>query len=398
MAGASTPLARADDRVDTTLTWFQEQRSASDSLTVVHPQLDVGFDVGDHLAIGLGYQADIVSGATESIYAAPPPGVDAISTATLFSDTRHAGNANLALQGRRSSLALGYGYATERDYLSHSVSGTASVDLPGKNTTFAVSYIHNFDSVCDFDNGDASPLERQSLRTEHKCFDSATNATTITHALSIDTAQATVTQNLSPTAAVQLGVYGQILDGFQSNPYRRVRGAGCDAQETTPRVRARSAAWARINLAIPPLHSAITFHVRGYMDTWAVKSGTAEILYSQYLGTSLLFRLRGRAYQQSSAFFFRDAFDYDTLGPAGAYFTGDRELSPLRTFLFGARLSYLAAGKDGRSLFGIFDTIDLHLNAEGLYTTPLTTLPPGGDVTGIVPDAIIAQVGLLMRY
>ena len=40
--------------------------------------------------------------------------------------------------------------------------GTASVDLPGKNTNFAIAYAHHFDSVCDFDNGDATPLERRA--------------------------------------------------------------------------------------------------------------------------------------------------------------------------------------------------------------------------------------------
>ena len=59
--------------------------------------------------------------------------------------------------------------------------------------------------------------------------------------LTIDTTQATLTQNLSPTLVLQTSLYGQILDGFQSNPYRRVRVGPNEPQEHMPTTRARGA-------------------------------------------------------------------------------------------------------------------------------------------------------------
>ncbi len=62
--------------------------------------------------------------------------------------------------GRRSKISFSATLGTERDYLSRALGGTASIDLPGRNTTVALAYSHSFDAVCDKDNGDAMPLER----------------------------------------------------------------------------------------------------------------------------------------------------------------------------------------------------------------------------------------------
>jgi hypothetical protein len=401
-AFAAPAVAHADDKVDTTVTWFQERRAeaagAKTTLDVVHPQFDFGIDLGEAFSLSAGYEADIVSGATQSLYATN--GVDAVSSATEFSDTRQVGKAGLSFQGRRSRLSAAYSYGAERDYRSQSVSGGASIDLPGKNTTFAISYTHNFDQVCDLDNGTATPLERRALTGANACFVAADDPmrTTITHDVSIDTTEASVTQNLSPEMVLQVGLNGQIVNGFQSNPYRRVRVFGVDAQEATPLVRDRYAAFARLRIAFPRAHSAIGADLRGYWDSWGVYSGTAGVEYFQYLGTKILFRFRTRAYQQTKAVFFEDALDYFNIGSAGAYYTGDRELSPLRNVLFGAKMSYLSVADDAGQVWGLFDEIDFHLRAEGVWAESLTETPPDGDVSGPLPDMIIVSLGLLMRY
>jgi uncharacterized protein DUF3570 len=379
--------ARADDRVDTTVTWFEERRPDGASLRVIHPQLDVGVDLGGVVSLGAGYQADVVSGATPTIYA---PKVDVVSAASEMSDVRHSGHASLGFTGSRSSLTLGYTYGTERDYHSHGISAAGTVDLAGKNTTFGLSYTRGIDEVCDLDNGDAEPLSRRPLSGSDPCFTGG--GRTVAHAVDFDTVQATLTQNLTPTMVLQAGLFGQIVRGFQANPYRRVRVFQIDAQESVPEVRDRGAVFLRANLAFPGIHSSASIFLRGYSDNWGITSGSAELDYHQYLGRHILFRLRGRGYQQTGAKFFRDARDYELMGPVGRYFTGDREDAPLRTFLAGGKMSYIVSGK------GVFDDIDFHLNAEGLWTTPLTETPPGGDVSGPLPDAIVAELGLLLRY
>jgi hypothetical protein len=395
-------LALADDRVDTTVTWFQERRPGSRSLTVVHPQMDLGFDLGDSVTFTGGYEADIVSGATPAVYAAPRPGtgetIDAVSSASQMSDLRHEGHGALTMRGARASLTVGYGYGTERDYRSHILSVSSNVDLPGKNTNLGLSYTRNFDQVCDFANGDATPLERRPLSGQNDCFTGDAAARTVSRDLEIDSFSATLVQNLTPTAALQLGAFGQVIRGFQGNPYRRVRVFEVQAQESVPLVRDRGALFVRLNVSFPTLNSSASLFARAYSDTWGVTSGTVELAYHQYLGKKILFRLRGRGYQQTGAIFFRDASEYQTIGPVGEYFTGDRELAPLRDVLVGGRLSILATAEEGRPVWGLFDEISVHLNAEGLWSEPLTETPPGGDVPGPLPDSIVAQIGLLLRY
>jgi hypothetical protein len=266
-AVASIGVAHADDGIDVNTTWYQEQRQGGQGgLTVIHPQLDATVDVGEHSTLSFGYAADAVTGATAKVYA-----VDAVSTATPFSDLRHEGNLGLAFAGRRSKLAVSGAVGVERDYLSLSVGATGSVDLPGKNTNLALAYSHARDQVCDKSNGELQPLERRALTGADPCakdygvFGKDTVDATMTLAttwrdLSIDTAQGTLTQNLSPTTVMQLSLYGQVLDGFQSNPYRQVRVGPNEPQEHVPDTRARVALSVRLNRYLPKLRAAV--HVR----------------------------------------------------------------------------------------------------------------------------------------
>jgi hypothetical protein len=400
--------APADDRADFTTTWFQEQRQGgAGGLTVIHPQIDFGVDIGELTELSAGYAADVVTGATASVYS-----VDAVSTATPFDDLRHAGSIGLSFEGRRSALAVGAAVATERDYNSISVTAAGNVWLPGKNTNLALSYAHNFDEVCDRDNAMATPLERRALTGEDDCaknvlFGEDQLGMTVWRDISIDTSQATVTQNLSPTLVGQLSVFGQVLRGFQSNPYRRVRVSNVEAQETVPNVRGRLAVTARINRYLEALRSAVHFTARGYSDTWGVNSGTFGLGYSQYAGNSLLLYFHGRVYQQTEAAFFKDAFFYDTEGPAGAYFTGDRELAPLRHVVTGAKLSFLNVAEGDARVWGVFDELRFNLKADVYFFEELPADDIEANLAGIdrqflssdqFLDAFTLQLGLLLRY
>jgi hypothetical protein len=405
--------ARADDRIDVTTTWFQEQRRGGlGGLTVIHPQADVGVDMGDSASLELGYSADVVSGATAAVYS-----VDAVSTATLFEDVRHEGRVSLGFRGQRSALTLNAATGMERDYNSIAVGAQGSVDLPGKNTNLALSYTRNLDEVCDKKNDLVTPLERRALTGADDClkkyqvFGQDTGLEdldgTVWRDLTIDTLQATLTQNLSPVAAMQLSLFGQVLDGFQANPYRRVRIGNNEPQESVPEVRARAALMARLNFYVPAVRGAVHLSARGYSDTWGVNSATGEMAYSQYAGDSLLLRLRARFYQQTAATFFKDAFYYQTESTAGAYFTGDRELAPVRNVLLGAKLSFIKVDRRGKEVWGIFDRIQLNLKGDVLLLDEL----PAGDIEGNLAgignqflsagqliDAIVLQLGLLMSY
>jgi len=104
-------VALAEDRAEVSTALFTERREGGKGgLTVVHPQADVGVDLGRFVTVDLGYTADAVSGATATIYQ-----VDAVSSATTFSDFRQTGAVGLTLKGKRSRLARGAPGGTGRD-------------------------------------------------------------------------------------------------------------------------------------------------------------------------------------------------------------------------------------------------------------------------------------------
>lgn len=413
---ASAAVAHAEDKVDFTTTWYQEQRQGGlGGLTVIHPQLDLGIDAGEKVSFEVGYSADAVTGATATVYS-----VDAVSTATTFDDLRHEGKVGLGFTGKQSSLGLLASIGVERDYLSLAVGGTGSVDLPGKNTNLALAYTHSFDEVCDRANTELTLLERRALEGTDPCkknvvFGEDTflmdnpllGRVTTWRDLQIDTVQATLTQNLSPTMVMQVSLYGQVLEGFQSNPYRRVRIGPNEPQEHIPDTRARAALSARLNRFLPKLRSAVHVSTRAYADTWGVNSGTVELGYSQYMGDTLLLNVRARAYQQTPATFFKDAFFYETESTAGEYFTGDRELAPVRNALIGARLTMLSIAEDDKKVWGAFDRLQLNLKAEALLLDELAADDPEANTGGRdsqfltsdqLLDAFTLQLGILLDY
>jgi hypothetical protein len=405
---AFSAVAHADDRAEVSTSLFSEQRAGGKGgLTVVHPQLDIGTDIGNHVSLDVGYAADAVSGATATTYQ-----VDAVSGATEFSDLRHEGRLALGFHGRRSGLTFVTTIGTERDYLSRQFGGVANIDLPGRNTTVTLGYSHSFDAVCDKDNSDLMPLERRALIGSDPCAKSggiigkATLGQTKWRDISIDTVQATLTQNLSPTMNMQVSLYGQVLEGFQSNPYRRVRVGPNSPQEHIPDTRARWSVTARVNRFLTKLRGAAHFNPRFYDDTWKVIGGDVELGYSQYVGNSLLLKFRARAYQQSAAKFFKDAFFYETESTAGEYFTGDRELSPVRSALIGAKLTLISVGED-KPVWGLFDKLQFNVKGDLMLLMPVPADGASENPMGIdnqflngnsFLDAVVLQVGLLGNY
>ena len=404
----AAPAARADDRAEVSTALFAEKRAGDKGgLMVVHPQMLFGIDLGRYVSLDVAYAADIVSGATASVYQ-----VDTTTTATPFSDVRNEGTVSLGFRGRRSRLTFSGTFGTERDYLSRQLGASASVDLPGRNTTVGLAYTHGFDQVCNKDNGMASPLEARALVGDDPCekpnvvTGTDTPGMTRWESLTINTAQASITQNLSPTMNMQVALFGQIVEGFQSNPYRRVRIGPNAPQEHVPDTRARWSLSARLNRYLPKLHAAAHFDARFYNDTWGIIGGNASLAYSQYIGKSLLVRFHARVYQQTAATFFKDAFFYETESTAGEYFTGDRELSPVRNASFGAKLTLITVGGD-KPVWGLFDKLQLNLKGEAMLIDLLAADSLAANPAGIdnqflygqsFVDAAVLQLGLLGNY
>jgi hypothetical protein len=354
------------------VTVFDEASDKNKGVLVIHPQADVSATVAQTVAVAAGYSADVVSGATPATF-------DAVSAATNFSDTRHLFHGSFGFEQSDGGIAFAGAYGWEKDYKSTVISATTHHDLYEHNFTLALAYSHNFDRVCDADNTAAAglPLERVPLTSSEGCFTSMQGYAT--HKLNIDSFEPSLSWTMTPRLVIQGGATIQILDGFQSNPYRKVLVGSQDRtpQEHEPDFRQRYALFARLAYAFPELRASTLAMVRGYDDSWAVKAITADVTGTKYLGQSMLVSARAHWHQQGGASFYRGANDYRTLGPAGQYWTGDRELSPMGNYLFGGKVSFFRRPQQERSSW--FVEMELTGKYEFLLYRPKTDDGPNPD-------------------
>jgi hypothetical protein len=373
------------------LTLFREPSSSGGSVQVVHPQTDVSASVGQTVSLNAGYEVDLVTGATPAVYGSAQP--DAVTGATRFSDTRQQTRGGVSIETPLIGLGASYSYGWERDYRSHTLSVSARGDFLERNFTLGLAYTRNFDSVCDQNNETAqTPLDRQPLTSADHCFHSD-QPDVATHSVAVHTFEPSLVWTATPRLLVQLGGTVQVIDGFQSSPYRRVvvGSEGRTPQEHVPDLRQRFAGVARGRLALPELRAAVSALARLYRDTWDLRAVTAEGEVEKYLGPSLIIGARGRYHHQSGVVFFRYAEQYRTLGPVGQYWTGDRELAPLDSMLAGLKLTYLR--RPERERRGWLDELELNVRFDALFYHA-----PSGAPSADRHGAYVTQAGVALRF
>lgn len=380
---------RAQLGVEATSTVFHESGGPV-SMTVVVPEVNANVDLGEALSVRAGWQADVVSGASVAVVDAPTESVDAITTASV-TDTRHVLGGGFTLRDDQSSLSAGYRYGFENDYRSHGFDVTAHTELFDHNTIFELAYARSFDLACDGKGAD-DPAQKPRLDSSDGCFDDSDPDRT-DHDIDVHGLQLSATQNLTPLLVMQLGLSAQVEHGFLSNPYRAVRIGPTAAQEHHPENRARYAATLAFRYWVKPLAGALQPSLRLYRDTWHLRALSTELGYEQSLGTDLRIRVRGRFHVQSGAAFYSD--DY-VLAPRGQYFTGDRELSPLKTLMGGAEVTYSVPANAQGEVLGIFSSFDLTLKGDLLQTYlddfHYDQVEPPNDLALIGTFAILAEI------
>lgn len=373
---AATSARAQVAEVDTSHTFYHEAPTRT-NMTVYTPGVDVAVTPAEWVTVRGGYEADVVSGASVATKAGPAyqavnPGVDVITTASV-KDVRHSPRGGFTLRKGDVAYTASYTYGTEHDYRSHSIFIGAKTEAYEHNTQFEISYARNFDSVCDRVQSvtDTAPRFR-ALEDSNGCF--TNNPLRRERPLTIDGLQAGWTQSWTPTLATQVIYTAQLVDGFQSNPYRSIIVAqGLKAQEHHPEVRLRQAVALRLNWYLRPIKTAFRVTGRVYRDTWDITSGTGELEAERYFFEGVRAALRGRFYKQTGALFWSD--DYTggdaPLGPKGQYFTGDRELSPFWSFALGGRVAWTirpSARTDGGTprLLGIFTDAKLGASIDAM--------------------------------
>ena len=334
--------AQAQVTVSTTNTVYREAGGGLET-TSVTPSLRIKGTIRDRVTLRAGWEADVVSGASVAVVDAPGA-VDAITSATEWSDFRNTATAGFGIKSDFATLEGSYTYGTESDYRSHAFSLTATAQLFERNTTFALTYGRGFDKVCNLAQPRAQEaVDRSRMPSSDGCFGDGGDREELD--LALHTLRGAWTQAWAPIFVTQLTLSAQILNGYQGNPYRAVWLGRTAAQENHPLNRARYAAGLGLRFWVDPLAGALQLFGRLYRDTWDIASITAEAAWEQRVFEGFTIRGRVRYYNQSAAAFYSD--DYLRF-PRGQYFTGDRELSPMSSWLFGGQVAYaVPAGEDG---------------------------------------------------
>ena len=376
------------------------QPAPSDWLLVVTPSVSGNVAARRWLRFDVDWTADVVTGATPRTYGSP----DVVSAATQMTEVRNSIGAGAAATVGPATLRAGYGYGTENDYRSHSLRAGLTLDLANHDTTIVADYSHGFDRVCDLFQPGVAVTRRQPLDTSQGCFSGTPGLTD--ESLDIDDLEVTLTQTLTARLVGAIGGSWQHLDGFQSNPYRRVRldGGLEQAQESHPRLRDRGAVTARLRYAIARLAATLGGDVRLYRDTWGVQSITGEISWDAPLRASApawRWSARARGYVQSGATFYRDvgyADSYERAGPVGSYFTADQELAPLADLVAGASFVHTASHPPAARTWRLFTDVEWRLGLDYVKIFALTPEPPNAARTRGWASALVLSASATGRF
>lgn len=367
--GASAARAQVAS-LDLNSALFVEPSKRS-GLTVLNPSAVLAVKPSNWLTVQGGYEADIVSGASESVKGGRLSNVDVVTSATHFSDTRHAVTGGFTVTRASTHLSGSYTYGTEHDYRSNAFAVSAGTDFLQKNTQIELSYGRGFDKVCTSAFAASDPASsRLALDNSQGCF--TDDKKRASRDISLNNFQVGWTQTWTPVFATQMVLSASLQNGFLGNPYRSVviASAGDQALENHPENRARGALGLRGKYYVRGLQTAFSAGARLYRDTWDIFGQTYELDAERYMLPWLRVLVRARYYTQTKALFWSD--DYTggepATGPRGTYWSGDRELSPLSSYLVGARALATREGRPGERVMGLFLSVSGALSFDMLKT------------------------------
>jgi hypothetical protein len=178
-------------------------------------------------------------------------------------------------------------FSQEVDYRSQAIVGGITQDLRQKNFTVSLLGQYTMDSVGEI-------LADGSIHNRFK----------ETHQASL-----IVTQLLSPTSILRGGADAMRIQGFLSDPYRKVLVPTADpAVEDTlierhPDVRYRQAVWGEISKFLRGLDGAFILNYRYYWDDWGMSSNTATFKFNKYITKDWILSPMYRYYDQTAANF-----------------------------------------------------------------------------------------------
>ncbi|MDH5492684.1 MAG: DUF3570 domain-containing protein, partial [Myxococcales bacterium] len=256
--------------------------------------------LGERTHLDIAYAADIWTSAS----------ID-IRTAATSAVTEERDEIELGLDHELPDLTLrlGYRFSHEPDYVSNTVSASASLALAEKSSTVDARLFFAFDRI-----GRSGELElpegQQSLGL-----------------------RLAFTQIVDPLTLLHFVYEGSRASGYQSSPYRFV-GIGGDGlcggaallciPEVHPDLRWRHAGVVRGRRALGESGS-LGLGYRLYADSWGLWGHTLQLAGAWLPSSTATLTLRYRMHRQSGATFYRGRYAFEDLDQQ-PYFTRDREL------------------------------------------------------------------------
>lgn len=251
----------------------------------------------------------------DAITAASRPVRSAASSKDAYLKQRQELTSSVGWRNRNLRGGGSYYVSSESDYLGQQVALDLGRDWAQGSTNLALRVAYGFDRISPDQHTGGDPMQRSRTSAD---------------------VTVVCTQSVTPTLQAQLGVEVTSVNGFQSNPYRRVYAGGQILPEMHPEERRRHAVFAQVDRYFHT-RASVTFAARWYGDDWGVQAGTFDTRLAQYIGDHLIVRYRYRFHTQTAADFFRDLYA-DTNG-VGGYRSADYKLQDFDSNLFGLKVS-----------------------------------------------------------
>ncbi len=272
------------------------------------PSVLVRKQVGKSTSFVGNYYLDMVSSAS----------IDVVTTASPYSEEREQWSLGMDYLRGNTTVRAGYTSSVESDYDASTYNVSISQDMFGGLTTLTMSYALGDDIVTK--SGDD---------TFEKFLDKQNYGLGLTQIL---------TKNLILALNFETGTD----EGYLNNPYRTVRyfnpseGRGYSYEEELyPNTRTSNAVGIRARYFLP-YRAAIEGEYRFFTDTWDVESHTASLTYI-HPWRDFTFTGKFRYHDQTGAHFYSDLF---SRAQATNFRGRDKELSPLTSYTFRAKLAY----------------------------------------------------------
>ena len=290
--------------------YYQDSQPGLKRITVNSPSVYLLAPVGKDWSVEGSLVADTLSGAT-------PRWQSAVSSASVMSEQRTAGDIKVTRYFSRSSYSVGLSHSKEHDYASTAVSLNGSWSSADNNTTWNIGVGSASDSIVPTKGGVAGV----SKRTKRA-----------------DDLLVGLTQALSSTDLAQVNFTLSVGEGYYSDPYKLL--------DVRPEARKQAAMLTRWNHHFEGDGSTLRSSYRYYRDSYGIKASTLEFDWAKPLSERLMLTPLLRYYTQSAArFYVEPVLDntgqivIPTAAPTGLN-SGDQRLSAFGAFTLGLKADY----------------------------------------------------------